>query len=149
MGLSGVIFSSSLPTRHYRIDTNPSSKLRQIVTRVFDTDHFRWRFLDFSVSMELAHQRVINVRFGSKPAEIAYRDPRLLSRVKRKSHLQRMGDKAPSTRVKTDKALTGVATRVDNGLFLKDYQHESWANVVPDLPMSGAGGIPAVIDDRC
>ncbi|MFT5489326.1 MAG: hypothetical protein ACI9MU_004264 [Alphaproteobacteria bacterium] len=58
-----------------------------------------------------------HVRYGSKPAVNGYRGSRPVSGAKRPSNVQRMRDKASSTRIKIDKVLADVLTRVDNDRF--------------------------------
>ena len=50
--------SSSPLIRHCQIDTNLSSKLRQIASSVFDADHSGRRFLDFFVSTKRVQHRI-------------------------------------------------------------------------------------------
>ncbi len=53
-------------------------------------------------------------RFGSTSAEVTYRELRRLSGAKRPSNVQRMRDKASSTRIKIDKVVAGVLMCVDD-----------------------------------
>ena len=48
--------------------------------------------------------------FGSTPAEITYRELRRLSGAKRPSNVQRIRDKAPSTKIKIGKVMAEVFT---------------------------------------
>ncbi len=61
-----LMIRRKIPIQYRPLETDPSSKLQRIAPRVFDTDHFGGRFLDFSVSIKRAQRRVANVRYGSK-----------------------------------------------------------------------------------